>query len=183
MNRERLLMLVEIAIFAAIGIVLDMSPISLPQGGSISFVMVPIVLIAMRWGIGGGLLVGLLIGGLQLVLGPKIYHWAQALLDYGVAFTAVGFAAMVRIPLLKAVAATNKVSIAIYVTVGAIIGGFLRCFAHVLSGVIFFAEYAGDQNVWVYSIVYNATYMLPSIVLTAVACAILFTAAPKLLKR
>ncbi|MEO4055425.1 energy-coupled thiamine transporter ThiT [Solibacillus sp. CAU 1738] len=183
MNRERLLMLVEIAIFAAIGIILDMLSFSLPQGGSVSFVMVPIVLMAMRWGIGAGLVTGLLIGVLQMVLGPKIYHWAQALLDYGFAFTAVGLAAVVRQPLLTALAGMNKVKIAIYVSIGAIIGGLLRYFVHTLSGVVFFSEYAGDQNVWVYSIVYNGSYMLPAIILTAVVCAFLFTASPKLLKR
>ena len=42
-----------------------------------------------------------------------------------------------------------------------------RLFAHVLSGVIFFASYAPEgQNVWLYSLVYNGTYMAPEMVIT-----------------
>ena len=95
-------MLVEIAIFASIGLVLDKLTFSMPQGGSVSFVMLPIVLMGIRWGLKGGLTTGFLIGILQIAFGAKIYHWAQGLMDYGVAFTVVGLAALMRKPLLDA---------------------------------------------------------------------------------
>ena len=38
---------------------------------------------------------------------------------------------------------------------------FKRLFAHFLSGVVFFAEYANGQNVLLYSLIYNASYILP----------------------
>ena len=47
MEKKRLLMLVEIAIFASIGLVLDKLTFSMPQGGSVSFVMLPIVLMGI----------------------------------------------------------------------------------------------------------------------------------------
>lgn len=66
------------------------------------------------------------------------------------------------------------------VVVALVCGGLLRLLAHTLSGVFFFAEYAADffavnptllvtgpvdsgLNVWIYSIAYNMTYLLPSL--------------------
>lgn len=181
MDKKRLLMMVEIAIFAALGLVLDQLSISMPQGGSASFVMLPILVMAIRWGLKGGLATGFLIGILQLVLAPKIYHWAQGLLDYSVAFTVVGFAAIVSAPLLKS-AYNNKKQLVLWIGVAAFIGGALRYLAHTVAGAIFFAEYAGDQNPWIYSLGYNATYMVPAIVMTIVAACVIFVAAPKLLQ-
>ena len=63
---------------------------------------------------------------------------------------------------------TRKSAVA---TVAFFVGGTGRFISHVLSGVLFFAEYAGGQNVWVYSLVYNISYLLPSLVASAV-CAI-----------
>lgn len=95
MDKKRLLMLVEIAIFAAIGLVLDQVSFKVwAQGGSVSLVMVPIMLIAIRWGLVAGLTTGLLVGVMQTMFGAYIVHWLQGLLDYGVAFTVVGLAAL-----------------------------------------------------------------------------------------
>jgi len=58
----------------------------------------------------------------------------------------------------------------------------LRYAAHTIAGSVFFAEYAGDQNAWIYSIIYNGTYMLPATILTAIVGVLLFTAAPQLMK-
>ena len=184
MDKKRLLMLVEIAIFAAVGLVLDQVSFKVwAQGGSVSLVMVPIVLIAFRWGLGAGLTTGLLIGVMQTMFGAYIVHWFQGLLDYGIAFTVVGLAAIVRKPVLDAAANSNKVKMTNYIIIGTVVAGFLRYAAHTTAGAVFFAEYAGDQNAWVYSIIYNGTYMLPATILTAIACVLLFTAAPQLMQR
>lgn len=183
MDRKRLLMLVEIAIFAAIGLIFDKLTISFwGQGGSISLVMLPIMIMAFRWGLTAGLTTGLIVGLLQIAFGANIYHWAQGLLDYIVAFTIVGFSAVVRKPLINS--ATNKQirKIGVFIAIGALIGGLLRFATHTIAGVIFFAEYAGDQNVWIYSIIYNGSYMLPSTIITIIAGALLFMVAPQLLK-
>ena len=181
MEKKKLLMLVEIAVFASIGLVLDKLTFSMPQGGSVSFVMLPIVLMGIRWGLKGGLTTGFLIGVLQIAFGAKIYHWAQGLMDYGVAFTVVGLAALIRKPLLDATKDARG-RIILWVTLGTVFGGLLRYIAHTIAGAIFFAEYAGDQNPWIYSIIYNGTYMVPAIVITAIAASLIFTSAPKLLK-
>lgn len=183
MNKSKLLMLIEIAIFAAIGIVLDKLSFSLAQGGSISLVMVPIILMAVRWGLSAGLITGLLIGILQIILGGYVIHWAQGLLDYGIAFTVVGFAAIIRKPLLQAATTLKKRKMIFYISLGTVIGGLLRYVAHALAGAVFFAEYAGGQNVWLYTISYNGSYMIPAIILTAIIGSLIFTAAPQLLKK
>ncbi|MGN4127458.1 energy-coupled thiamine transporter ThiT [Lysinibacillus sphaericus] len=184
MDKKRLLMLVEIAIFAAVGLVLDQVSFKVwSQGGSVSLVMIPIILMAFRWGLFAGLTTGLLIGVMQTMFGAYIVHWLQGLLDYGVAFTVVGIAALVRKPVLEAATNLNKKKMAIYIVIGTVLAGFLRYLAHTIAGAVFFAEYAGDQNAWIYSIIYNGTYMLPATILTVVAGVLLFTAAPQLMQR
>lgn len=183
MNTKRLLMLVEIAIFAGIGIVLDTLSFSLwAQGGSISFVMLPILMMAIRWGLWQGVITGLLIGVLQMLLGGYIFHWAQALLDYVVAFSVVGLAGVFRKQIIQAAKDLHKKTMVIYIVLGIILGGLLRYAAHALAGAVFFSEYAGDQNVWVYTIVYNGSYMIPAIILTAIVGSFIFTMAPRLLQ-
>ena len=44
----------------------------------------------------------------------------------------------------------------------------LRFISHVLSGVIFWSEFAGDQNPWVYSILYNGTFLAVEAAITTV---------------
>lgn len=183
MNKLKLLMLVEIAIFVAIGLVLDKISFSLwAQGGSISFVMLPILIMAVRWGLVAGLTTGLLIGVLQMALGAYVMHWAQALLDYVIAFSVVGLAGVFRQPILNAAKSLNKKKLSLYIILGIVLGGFLRFAAHTLAGAVFFWEYAGDQNVWLYTISYNSSYMIPAIILTAIVGAFIFTSAPRLLK-
>lgn len=51
MEKRKLRMWIEIALFASIGVIFDMLTINfMPQGGGISLQMIPILLIAIRWG-------------------------------------------------------------------------------------------------------------------------------------
>ncbi|PJO44138.1 energy-coupled thiamine transporter ThiT, partial [Lysinibacillus xylanilyticus] len=97
--------------------------------------------------------------------------------------TVVGLAAIVRRPVLDAAKDLNKMKMALYIILGTVLAGFLRYAAHTIAGAVFFSEYAGDQNAWIYSIIYNGTYMLPATILTAIVGVLLFTAAPQLIKR
>lgn len=184
MKHSKLLLLIEIAIFAAIGLVLDMLSINLWfQGGSVSLVMVPIVLMSIRWGLVGGLGTGFIIGLLQILSGRAyILLPAQGFLDYFVAFTVVGLAALVRHKVLQAKLDSSRGKLILYVVIGVVIGGLLRFVTHVIAGVIFFSESAEGQNVWIYSIVYNGGYMIPSIILTAIVCSLIFVTAPRLIE-
>ena len=70
------------------------------------------------------------------------------------------------------------------IIIGTIIGGLLRYLIHFIGGIVFFGEYAPEgQPAWLYSLIYNGSYMIPSIILCAIVAVLLFTTAPRLLKR
>ena len=57
---------------------------------------------------------------------------------------------------------------------GVLLAGSCRFIIHFLSGMIFFADYAPKgQPVWLYSLVYNSSYMIPETVITLVVMVIL----------
>lgn len=184
MDRKRLQLLLEVAILGALSFVLDnLTLFKMPQGGSVTLSMLPIILMAYRWGLAGGLLTGLLTGLLQAAIGGYIIHPVQGALDYFVAYTGVGLAAATHGWLIKSKLAGRKGSMAAAIIVGTVLGGLLRYLAHFIGGVVFFADAAGDQPVWLYSLVYNGAYMIPSIILCAIVAVILFTSAPRLIQR
>ena len=185
MNRGRLQLLLEIAILGALSFILDRLVLfEMPQGGSITLSMLPIIVMAFRWGLAGGMLTGFISGLLQLITGPKVFHWAQVLLDYTLAYTLVGLAAITSIWLIRTVAKKNKNGMAAAIITGTVIGGLLRYLIHFIGGIVFFGEYAPEgQPAWLYSLLYNGSYMIPSIILCAIVSVLLFTTAPRLLKR
>lgn len=122
----------------------------MPQGGSVSLEMVPLFVMAARWGLWPGMLAGAASGVLQALGGGYVVHWAQGLLDYPVAFGVLGVAGAFASPEL-----------------GVVAGSLLRLAAHWLSGVIFFASYApAGQPAALYSLIYNVAYMVPEALVT-----------------
>lgn len=109
-----------------------------PQGGSITpGSMIPLMLFAYIYGPAEGILAGMVYGILQLIQDPFIVHWVQVLLDYPLAFGALGLAGYFK---------SNF-------SIGVIAGGFGRIFFHFLSGVFFFANYAPEgMNPIIYSL-------------------------------
>lgn len=184
MNRNRLQLLLEVAMLGAISFILDRIGFSFPQGGSITLSMLPIIVMAFRWGFMGGMLTGFTSGLLQLIMGGYVFTPIQAGLDYFVAYTLVGAAAVTGGWLIRSRANGNKGSMAAAIIVGTIVGGVLRYIIHFIGGIVFFGEYAPEgQPVWLYSLVYNGSYMIPATILSAIVAVILFTTAPRLLKR
>lgn len=186
MKKTKTLFLVEVALFTALAYVFDLLANLFQlkiwaQGGSISIAMVPIFLIAFRWGVKGGVLSGLLLGGLQVVTGQAwIAHPVQGLLDYFVAFTVVGLAGIFVNQIKEAIQTQSKGKVMTYVIAGTFLGSLLRYITHVISGIVFFGEYAPEGTpVTIYSIVYNGTYMLPAFVLSAIFVFLLINTAPK----
>jgi thiamine transporter len=185
-KRSNTLFIAEVAVFSALAYLLDFAAglLSLkiwPQGGSVSIAMVPIFLMAFRWGIKGGLLTGFLLGLLQFILGfSQIYTLLQAFIDYFVAFTVVGLAGIFANLVKDSIKKHEKGKWITYVLMGAFIGSALRYICHVLSGIVFFGEYAPEgQPVAIYSILYNGTYMLPSFIVSAIIMVIVISALPK----
>jgi thiamine transporter len=161
MNRTRVL--VEVAILVAMAFVLEFTfsflP-KMPQGGRVGISMLPLVVIAWRHGVVQGWIGGIVFGLLNLMLDGVLYHWGSFFLDYTVAFGLVGMTGFFR-PMFK----DNVVVFSLAIIVAYI----LRFVSTVLSGVLLFGEYApAGESVWVYSIVYNTTYLLPALILTTI---------------
>lgn len=186
MKNPKVLLMMEIAIFGALGFVLDFVAFRMPQGGSVSLVMIPIILMAFRRGVGAGILTGLLVGLLQIVTGfisvtPLSFGFVilQVLLDYLLAYGVVGLAGLLRGRYQSAVTDGSKGKAATAVVIGVLIASFLRYAVHVITGILFFGMFA-TGNVVLYSAGYNATYMIPVFAVAAAACAALFATAPRL---
>lgn len=68
------------------------------------------------------------------------------------------------------------------IVAGILFGSVLRLASHVVSGVIFFAAYAPKgMNPFVYSVIYNVSYMIPVALITIAAFLFLTKTAPRLL--
>lgn len=171
-TNKRLIFLLEAAILAAIAFLLDLATSfigKMPQGGSISLAMVPVLIMGFRHGLKGGLLTGFVLGLLQTVMGyTTIVHPVQGFLDYFVAFTAVGAGGIFYKQIQHSLNPLNRRRLILYVTLAAFLGSFLRFAAHTLAGAVFFAEFAGDQPVLLYSAGYNASYMIPTFIICTV---------------
>lgn len=172
MRHKKLLALCECAIFTAMAIALSYAkiPIGLEFGGfggSIDLVMIPLILCAIRWGWTWGLGTGLVFGTLKFFLaGGTAVNWQSMLLDYSVAYMFVGFAGLLR--------GKSKTA-----WLAALIGCFGRFVIHFISGITIYAEHVTDlfglhiTNPWVYSVLYNGSYMLPNTILAVAVIALL----------
>ncbi|HLR79449.1 MAG TPA: energy-coupled thiamine transporter ThiT [Bacillota bacterium] len=184
---KRTLFLIEVAIFTALALVLDMIPFLKfkiwAQGGSISFAMIPVFIVAFRWGLKGGLLTGFLYGVLQIPLGGAyILTPLQAFIEYGLAFTALGLAGVFSEKIQRAVKEEKTTTYFTYIMSGVLLGSGLRLLGHVIAGTVFFSEFAPEgQPAWLYSLIYNSSYMVPSFILCTIVIFFLFHKQPKTL--
>jgi len=92
---ERTRVIVEIALSVGLAAVLSLWKITLPwniAGGSISLVMLPLFVVALRRGLWPGLLAGAIFGTIDYIIEPWFVHPVQVLLDYGVAYAGCGLA-------------------------------------------------------------------------------------------
>ncbi len=149
---------------------------SMPQGGSVTAAsMLPAVFFALAFGLRWGVLAGLALGLVQMLLpGAYMVHPLQALLDYPLAFASLGVAGLFALPAKKRTESPELLRRVARLPLWAPVAGTfaamaLRTLFHVLSGVVFFASYAPEgQDVWLYSLAYNGSYMLPEAVVTTV---------------
>lgn len=161
MNKE-LLKLTESSILVALAVVLEliskMIPVlQMPYGGSASLAMFPLFILSFRQGFKWGIIAGLVYGIINFFIDGYAFFWGSFVFDYTLAFAAIGLAGLFSKKALK----LNLSAILL----GILLAAFTRFIIHTLSGILFFAEYAGDQNVIIYSVLYNGGYMLASTVL------------------
>jgi thiamine transporter len=147
-------LIAEIAIFVSLATALSfVTFVVFPQGGSVTAgSMVPILWLAIRRGARVGIFSAVLYGAVQLVVLPQVYYPTQVLLDYPLAFGCLGLAGFFRKR---------------YVLVGVTLAVTGRFIMHLISGAIFFAEFAPQgMSPWIYSAAYNGSYMLPELLIS-----------------
>lgn len=150
----------------AMSVVLDQVRIfRLPLGGSVTLgSSVPIWMIARRYGWRWGVATGAAVGTAMLILGAVVVHPAQAELDYVLAHGALGLAGLTRRALTGA-----GMSVAV------------RFALHVLSGVVFFrSQVPATFSALGWSLLYNASYLGPDLMLNLVLLGSLTSRAPQL---
>lgn len=161
MHDRNLKIMVEVSLLVAVAVLLSFLKLfQMPQGGSISLEMLPVFILAFRHGGKVGLLGGGLLGVVKLFISPYFLHPVQVLLDYPVPFMLLGVAGF---GLLR----EKRI-------LGVAIGAFLRYLTHVVAGVVFFAEFAPPGTPALqYSLVYNASYLIPETIIVAIAIGLL----------
>ena len=142
----------------------------LPNGGSLTPAMFPILLFAVRWGLGRGLLAGFTFGLLQLIFdGAYAWGWQSMVLDYLLAFAPLGLAGLFR-------------SKSWGIFPGTVLGCAARFVVHYISGVTIYritmpTEVPGFgvfDSAELYSLVYNGVYMLPNAILALAIAGVLY---------
>lgn len=154
--------LVFCAMALALGTILsEIKIIDFPWGGSATLLsMLVICLPGYLFGLGAGLLTGVAYGVLQILIDPYILFPLQLVMDYLLAFGALG---------LSGLFASSKNGL----IRGYLVGIMGRYVFVVLSGCIFFAEYAWEGwPVVPYSLVYNGIYIFAEAAITLVILAI-----------
>lgn len=132
-----------------------------PQGGSTTpAAMLPLIMFALACGPVQGLTVGCAYGLLQLIEEPYVVHPLQLLCDYPLAYGAMALCCLAC--LIPEKHSYFRLPVAV------VLGYFARLVMAVISGVVFFAEYAGDQNAFVYSVTYNLGYLAPETLIALV---------------
>ena len=184
----------------------------MPFGGQVTLVsMLPVVLISYRHGVRWGLVTGVCYALLEMALGARtvtaafqpgyfgdgvllLNALAMCLLDYLLAFTVLGLGGIFRGRLKKP---------GWELMLGAVVALCCRYLVHILSGYILFsgwAEWFFTQDgfpawgavlverlspnalAFAYSLIYNGTYMVPEIILTA-ATALLMGRVPQMAEK
>ena len=137
-------------------------------GGSVDFVMIPLIIYAVRWGLGWGIGAGAVFGTLKYFIASGFaISWVSIIFDYSVAYAFVGFAGLFRDK-------TGKLPLA------ALVGCAGRFIIHFISGVTVYAQYMPEEFIGItgmtpvlYSTLYNGTYMLPNTIIAVIVCALL----------
>ena len=131
----------------------------MPQGGSVTLgAMVPLLFLTYRYGAGVGCLAGFLYGMINLMQDAFIVHPLQVLFDYPLPYMALALAAVVPGRFYA----------------GAALAFTARFLCHYISGVVFFGSYAPpDTSPYLYSLVFNATYLVPEAIICLVVLRVL----------
>lgn len=174
-RRNNLIKLAECSVLLALSVVLSFIEVwKMPMGGGITLLsMLPVCLIAVKYGIKGALPTAFLYSVIQFAIGfgsgnvfvycTTAFTWVMCLLfDYIVPFTALGFSGIFGKKLGNA---------GIIAGIALMIG--IRFVCHYITGVVIWGQWAEDMSPYLYSLIYNGQYMLPECIFTCIGAAIL----------
>lgn len=189
------------SIMTALSVILSFIKIfDLPYGGSITFFsMLPVMFAGYAYGAKWGVISGAVLGLVQCIsgAGTSLAYLTESplsfvlclLFDFLVAFAVLGFSGIFKNRIKN-----PKTSFAL----GVIFAGMLRFICHFITGWYVWGSYAesvlsstetgtkivealsGQTLAAVYSLVYNGSYMLPEIAITAIGAVLLISVKPVL---
>jgi len=142
---------VEGALLVSAGLVLSGFTIyKAPLGGSITLgSTIPICIVGLRWGLGVGLLAGINFGLLSFLVSGLFIGPGPFFMDYVFAYASLGLCGLFpSSPFL-----------------GIIVAQVGRFVCHVVSGVIFFSAGKTFEVALVYSLQYNAFFLVPDVLI------------------
>ena len=190
--------LAESAIMIALATVLSLVKVyEAPYGGSVTLLsMAPIIILSMRRGVNTGLAAGFVHSLIQLLLGLNNVAWVPTpggivlcvLFDYILPFTLLGLGGCFRNVRFSK---NDTANLFIAAVLGTLLVTVLRYVCHIVSGVaVWYALdlewYADDPDhivnkygPWMFSAIYNGTFMLPEIIETVVGVPLLTKALSK----
>ena len=174
-TKNKVLMLTESAAMIAFATVLSIVKIvDMPYGGSVTACsMLPLLIIAYRYGTKWGLLTSFTYGVIQMFLGMDNLTYATSFwaavaiifLDYLFAFVVLGLGGIFR-----KITKTQGQALC----TASVVTGILRYLCHTVSGCTVWAGMAlPTKEALIYSLSYNLTYMLPEIIVLAVGAGLI----------
>ena len=141
--------------------------LQLPQGGCITLAsLLPLMIYSYLFGIRKGVLAGVVAGFLLFIQEPWFYHPIQFLLDYPIAFGAIGLSGLFH---EKKIFEDKKV---VQFLLGGLLSVIIRYFSHVVSGVFVFGT--GDENYTdvAWSFLYNSFAFADMAICMVVGCGV-----------
>lgn len=173
-QKTNLRRLVVTAVMIGLGTALSLIRFQMPMGGEITLLsLVPIALISIEYGVAWGLssafIFSMIQMGMQLSL---VFSWGLSpmaligtlTLDYILAYTSIGLSGLFRHKGIKGILGGIAIALG------------TRFVLHVISGTIIFGVWMPEEwsNPLLYSICYNAIYIIPEMVITMIGTVLLF---------
>lgn len=195
---SKIRILCESAIMVALATALSLVKVyDAPYGGSVTLLsMAPIIILSLRRGVPVGLAAGFVHSLIQLIFGLSSVAYVPTpggivlcvLLDYILPFTLLGLGGIFR----KVSFTKNRnANLILAALLGTLLVTVLRYACHIVSGVVIWYAldlewYADDPThivnlygPWLFSAIYNGTFMLPEIIETCIGVPILTRALAK----
>lgn len=167
-SKKMIICALLVSMASVLAFVSKLIPVPWLQGGNITLASaVPVILTSVLFGVKWGTISSVIFAVLQMIMGfyPPPTHTFTSfavviMLDYIFAFGAYGLADLFY-----------KKEKTYTLVISGIAVVFLRYICHIISGILIWGVYAEGYGIAAYSVIYNGTYMIPEIIITAAVLA------------